>query len=403
MEPPIHTEYFLSGGAMILIFSALSMRSHCAQCAPTALCAFAVRPSSSRCALTTADGVVVVSDPPATFRISLHSAAVCTMPKRRSRGRGRPSPSSPRSSSPVPSEPAPEPVPEPADNCHEEDPPEESSSAAESASRDASHLPKAKKAKKMTDLTLAEEEAMAEWIQENECLYNKKMSSYKDKQRKDKMWDDKAAEMGKTNEILPIWYRSLRTRYGRLLKKKSGQGATELTERDQWVLTRFSFLKTHIYEVQRRTVIKAAAAAAALGYAWDTEEAREAGDDDVEEVQPVQPSTAGTSDVPIILDLLLAGITERGQQSLDLQQQMLEMLKPPVRVTQRTTYADWTKSVMEDLDPSLWRRFQVDHTQLLYRYLDMSDEINSAAAAQHAGVIQQQQQAGYSASHSPLS
>ena len=77
-------------------------------------------------------------------------------------------------------------------------------SAAESSSRDASPvpLPKAKKAKKTTDLTLAEEEGMAEWIQENECLYNKKLNSYKDKQRKDKLWDDKAAEMGKTSETL---------------------------------------------------------------------------------------------------------------------------------------------------------------------------------------------------------
>ena len=61
--------------------------------------------------------------------------------------------------------------------------------------------------------------------------------------------------MGKTSETLQIWYRSLRMRYGRLLKKKSGQGATELTERDQWVLAQFAFLKTHIYEVKRRTVV----------------------------------------------------------------------------------------------------------------------------------------------------
>ncbi len=160
----------------------------------------------------------------------------------RGSGRGRPSPSqSQRSTSPPPSE--------PADSSHEE------TSPAESASRDTSPLPKAKKAKKTTDLNLAEEEAIAEWIRINDCLYNKKLNSYKDKPRKDKLWDDKAAEMGKTSETLQIWYRSLRTRYGRLLKKKSGQGATELTERDEWVLAQFAFLKTHIYKVQRRTVV----------------------------------------------------------------------------------------------------------------------------------------------------
>ena len=110
----------------------------------------------------------------------------------REKVQGRPSPRSP---SP--------PQSEPADSSHDDDPPEESS-AGESSSRDASpaSLPKAKKAKKTTHLTLAEEEAMAEWIQENECLYNKKRDSYKDKPRKDKLWDDKAAEMRRTSETL---------------------------------------------------------------------------------------------------------------------------------------------------------------------------------------------------------
>ncbi len=141
------------------------------------------------------------------------------------------------------------------------------------------------------------------------------------------------------------------------------------------------------------------AEAAAYGDVGDT---GEAGDDDGEEVQP---PTAWIPDVPVILDVrpkksiaeedrMLFGITERGQQSFELQQKMLEMLNPPVRVTERTTYADWTKSVMEDLDPSLWRRFQVEHSKLLYRYLGMNDDIKqSAAAAQQAGMVQQQFQA----------
>ena len=94
---------------------------------------------------------------------------------------------------------------------------------------------------------------MVEWIQGHECLYNTKLNVYKDKQKKDKLWNDKAEQMGTTSQTLQVWYRSLRTRYGRL--QKSGQGATEMTKRDEWVLGQFSFLKTHIYEVQRRTVV----------------------------------------------------------------------------------------------------------------------------------------------------
>ena len=72
---------------------------------------------------------------------------------------------------------------------------EEAGSSADS-SRDvspaASH-PK-KKPKKITDLIDEEEEIMALWIRENECLYNKKLNAYKDMQKKNKLWDDQAKD-----------------------------------------------------------------------------------------------------------------------------------------------------------------------------------------------------------------
>lgn len=155
--------------------------------------------------------------------------------------------------------------------------------------------------------------------------------------------------------------------------------------------------------LQIKAKAAAAAAADALGDTGNAEEAGDAPDNDGQEVQLL---TMGTSDSPIILDVLpkkstikstaeedrvLVGITERGQKSLELQQKMLEMLKPPIRnVTERTTYSDWTKYVMEDLDPALWRRFQLEHSQLLHKYLGMNDDRKSAATVQHADVVQQQ-------------
>lgn len=81
-------------------------------------------------------------------------------------------------------------------------------------------------------------------------------------------------------------------------------------------------------------------------------------------------------------DVILAGIEERGQQSIALQERMLNMLKPST-VTERTTYADWSKSVMEDLDVTLWRRFQMEHSQMLYKYLELNDEIKARQVTQH--------------------
>lgn len=86
---------------------------------------------------------------------------------------------------------------------------------------------------------------MADWIRDNECLYNKKLSSYKDGQ-KDKLWSDMATQPDEEVDILQMWYRSMRIRYGKLLKEKSGDGAPEYTEWDEWIMRKFAFLKSHI-------------------------------------------------------------------------------------------------------------------------------------------------------------
>ena len=41
---------------------------------------------------------------------------------------------------------------------------------------------------------------------------------------------------------LKIWFKGMRTRYGKLTSKKSGDGAKEHTDRDTWILRSFSFL-----------------------------------------------------------------------------------------------------------------------------------------------------------------
>jgi hypothetical protein len=64
---------------------------------------------------------------------------------------------------------------------------------------------------------------------------------------KDKLWSDKAVEMGKTVDVIKTWYASLRSRYGKLKKKRSGSGDMELTERDEWAVRNFEFLRPHIF------------------------------------------------------------------------------------------------------------------------------------------------------------
>ena len=118
--------------------------------------------------------------------------------------------------------------------------------------------------------------------------------------------------------------------------------------------------------------------------------AEETGDEEVQALtdsatQPtildVRPKRAASAQKVVAEEeRVLAGLEERGVQSVKPQE---KLLKPPVRVTERLAYSDWAKSVMEELDPSLWRQFQQEHSQLLYRYLDINDKVRAAAAAIH--------------------
>ncbi|KAH3717800.1 hypothetical protein DPMN_060596 [Dreissena polymorpha] len=61
--------------------------------------------------------------------------------------------------------------------------------------------------------------------------------------------------MGVNGDELKIWYNSLRTRYTKLKKTKSGDGAPERSDKDQRVLNNFSFLAPFTNKVKKRTVV----------------------------------------------------------------------------------------------------------------------------------------------------
>ena len=64
------------------------------------------------------------------------------------------------------------------------------------------------------------------------------------------LWEGKAKELGVDVDVLRTWYKSLRTRLGKLTQKQSGEGHAERTDRDKWILERLDFLVKHIHRVQ---------------------------------------------------------------------------------------------------------------------------------------------------------
>ncbi|XP_078322978.1 uncharacterized protein LOC111137035 [Crassostrea virginica] len=85
--------------------------------------------------------------------------------------------------------------------------------------------------------------SMLEFLQENSMLWDIKLTDFRRTDKKNKIWDEQSKRLGKTPEYLKGWFKSLRDIYTRLDKKKSGDGAPDLTEREQWIKDNFSFMK----------------------------------------------------------------------------------------------------------------------------------------------------------------
>ena len=55
------------------------------------------------------------------------------------------------------------------------------------------------------------------------------------------------------------------------------------------------------------------------------------------------------------------------------QEQMLAMVKTPTVQSEREAFAEWTKSVMLELEHDVWRRFQQEQSTLLMKYTAEND------------------------------
>ncbi|WAR19146.1 hypothetical protein MAR_000984 [Mya arenaria] len=227
---------------------------------------------------------------------------------------------------------------------------------------------------------------MASWVEENELLFNKRLNAYKDFKTKDALWESKAATMEKDADILKSWYRSIRTRFTHLVHRKSWDGAADLTGRDRWILTNFTWL---------RAKKKATASRKAVADSIDD------GNDDQSEdptdtetmtnthqrLEPF-PRRSATSFTKKEEERLLSNIAAREEQFIAFQNKELTMLALS-NSTERTRYADLAKEVMVNIYPSLWINFQRDCSSLLYTYLENNEKLPDPATQQQQYSAQQ--------------
>ena len=95
-----------------------------------------------------------------------------------------------------------------------------------------------------------------EFVKQHKELYDKTNNSFKDKQKKERLWEQLAATRNLPVKTVKKWFETQHTRYDKLTQTKSGQAPEKSTERQTWLKDSFSFLQGHI---RRKGVSKSSA------------------------------------------------------------------------------------------------------------------------------------------------
>ena len=80
-------------------------------------------------------------------------------------------------------------------------------------------------------LSPEEEQILVEWFAEHPLFYDQTETDFKNRGKKDRLLSEKGKDFKITRAELAVWFKSQRTIYGRLNKKKSGQSKSTLTAR----------------------------------------------------------------------------------------------------------------------------------------------------------------------------
>ena len=76
----------------------------------------------------------------------------------------------------------------------------------------------------------SDEEPIVEFVKQYKELYDKTNDSFKDKQKKERLWEQLAGTRNLPIKSVKKWFETQHTRYGKLTQTKSGQAAEKSTE-----------------------------------------------------------------------------------------------------------------------------------------------------------------------------
>lgn len=237
------------------------------------------------------------------------------------------------------------------------------------------------------ELSVPQEEELAQWFQEHAIFYDQSHPDFKNRGKKDRLVDLKAAEMGVRPIQVITWFKTMRTVYGKL-RKKRGQAEKITTMRQKWTLNNFAFLDSHLsVRTERRRPGAATASAETAPPASEGEES-----DSNNHLPPSTNSQASASSCPRQPPKAAAG----GRQQLeDAIMQLASRLSdrngvpsaiesaPYISRNPRAAFAHWMGCQTMGLSERQWRLFMVDVMHCVNRHCEADSQHRPPSGQQH--------------------
>ena len=250
-----------------------------------------------------------------------------------------------------------------------------------------------------------EEEDMVRFLRDNECIYNKKLKSYRNKPMKDRLWEEQAASLGRSVEDIQHWFESVRTRYGRISKdqdmkcKKSGSGSmvVSLTERETWIMQNFAFLRQHIVRVHGSSCVSLKSKISSVKPATssfvpeDTETETEddvrlqAAEDDVAtdegqvtNMQAKKHSRKRRRRYTAEDEELVNILRKRQDTGTKVEEHMDKVLKNLTPSDSKEDWGTWLKSSCKEISDDHFMEFQMESLKLVQKYKRLSKKQSAA-------------------------
>ncbi|XP_060758189.1 uncharacterized protein LOC132868911 isoform X3 [Neoarius graeffei] len=235
---------------------------------------------------------------------------------------------------------------------------------------------KSLKGRRLVDLDSDQEEELVEWYISHPEMYDHNNKNYKRSDKKNKLLQEKAKEMGLMVRDIVTWFKTQRTAFTRLKSGKNGQAKHPLTHRAQWVQDKFQFLAPHLR--MRKNVTSFPPLPSPTQNSDDDQEVAmaESSDAPPSSVQgsQSQPKRKGKSSVELAVVQLAQQISSRALHT---------SCRDKVMVTDtRSAWANWVVAELKDLNNEEWMEFQQEVISIMYKHKKMNIARRNLAMSQ---------------------